>query len=810
MSDRPDPLPAAASPAPRLAPARRRWRSAVLLLAGLVAGLMAPLLAGLTMARADGDPGTAALAPTQTLQSARWSAGPAPDLAHGPVLALPDDWGQRGQGRLAQGHYRLDFEITGPAPQQPWALWTRRLPTHHRVWLNGTLVSDTWNLPDALQPRTTPYRIALPVGALHAGGNNLQIDARGGRRGGLDRVTVGPEPLVSAQFHAYRVLVVDLLRVLNGMAAGSALFMLLLWARRRSEVELGWFGLLTLVFSVRNLLFSDPGAPAPPGSGVAMFLLMVSVSALFGCFGASLQGAARRPLQLAVIAIGLLCASAALWTGGDPVLLDRVRTLAYPLLFVTTVPAAAQVVRTARRWPQRSLWALAATVSSITACGLHDYLLQSGRLAHTREFLLPWTAPILAMVYAMVLGSRLVSALQESERAGQVLEQRVRERTAALEEANAAKSRFLAAASHDLRQPMVTIGVLVGLLREQPSTPAQQRLIGRVDEAVAAMEGLLAGLLDLSRLESGGLRVAHGPVSLHALIGAIAAHEQEAAARRGLQLRLRIPLRAHVLGDALLLEQIVRNLVSNALRYTERGGVLVAARRWRGGWRVAIYDTGRGIPPAEQARVFEDFVQLENPQRERAQGLGLGLAIVRRASALMGAAVQLRSVPGRGSCFSLALPAIEPQPDLPSSRLEPPGWTTLLRLQERQVWLVEDDPGAREALLLRLRAWGARVLALASPAALDALLARGEPEAPALLITDMRLPGGSGLEVVERVRQACGPVPALVVTGNTAPEDLARLQASGLPVVHKPFRTETLASAIFATLNAPRPVDPAS
>ncbi|MFG6462687.1 ATP-binding protein [Roseateles sp. DXS20W] len=755
----------------------RCWWAAV-----RVAGLV--LLAWLCCGAA---PAAWAQAGAQRIEQLQWQGAD----GHWQAQALPDDWGRRGVPRPGLGRYRLSVSV--PDAGEPWALWSARFPLHHRVWLNGTLVSNTLDMPDALQPRTTPLLVALPGGALRAGDNEVLIEELGGLRAGLGVLWLGPVAQVEPHALRYRRALVDVPRALNGLAGGAALFALLLWARRRSEITMGWFGLLALVLALRNIAFVEPGVPSPGGAGLVMYLLIVAINAMYGFFGLSLGAPRWQAWRRWLVAVAVGSAAAGLLAPADAAALDRLRQWVYPLLSINAAVATALLVRAAWRRQRRSFWLLAGLGLAFVAGGVHDMLLQSGRLPQHWEFLLPWLSPLLALIYGGMLGARLVSALAESERAGQLLEQRVRERTAELEAANLAKTRFLAAASHDLRQPMVTIGVLIGVLREQLASPAQQRLIGRVDEAVAAMEGLLAGLLDLSRLDSGGLRVAREPVALAPLLEAVAAHEREAAARKGLRLRLRVPADAVVLGDAVLIEQVLRNLVTNALRYTERGGALVGVRRRGANWRIAVWDTGRGIPLDQQARVFEDFVQLDNPQRDRALGLGLGLAIVRRAAGLLGTAVTLRSTPGRGACFGLELPACAAGPGGQGAGPAVP--TDAPDLRGRRVALVEDDAGAREALRLRLQAWGAEVLALASPAELAAQIDAGLP-ALDLLVTDMRLPGGSGLDVVARVRAVQPGVPALVVTGNTAPADLAVLAASGLPVVHKPFRAEQLAQAI--------------
>jgi CheY-like chemotaxis protein len=324
-------------------------------------------------------------------------------------------------------------------------------------------------------------------------------------------------------------------------------------------------------------------------------------------------------------------------------------------------------------------------------------------------------------------------------------------------------------------------------------------MVRRVDEAVASMESLLTGLLDLSRLDSGTLVPRLQTVALQPMFDAIAAHEGDAARRKGLAFRLR-PSTLAVRCDPVLLEQIVRNFVSNAVRYTDAGGVLLAARMRGGRVLVQVWDTGRGIAADRHDAVFEEFVQLEHPQRDRSQGLGLGLTIAKRGAALLGAQLMLASQPGRGSCFGLAL---SPAGSGEWHAAEPEALEPLLVGQT--VVLVEDDVAAREALAARLAAWGAKVLAFATPHAMRVALDALPPQErhAVLVITDQRLPGGSGLDVIELARRRFGALPALVVTANASPQEIARLTASGAGVLHKPLRAEQLRAAIRAALSTP-------
>jgi CheY-like chemotaxis protein len=240
----------------------------------------------------------------------------------------------------------------------------------------------------------------------------------------------------------------------------------------------------------------------------------------------------------------------------------------------------------------------------------------------------------------------------------------------------------------------------------------------------------------------------------------------------------------------------LRNLVGNAVRYTERGGVLVAVRRRGERVLLQVWDTGAGIATESQALVFEEFVQLDNPARARTQGIGLGLSLVKRAAAVMRAPLGLRSQPGRGSCFSIELPLADAEATIGVVPAAPAPDLSGLNL-----WVVEDDPDVREALHLRLCGWGANVRAFDGAAAAGHAIDAGSA-APDVLVTDQRLPDGSGLAVAQRLRDRFGGVPVLVVTGDTSPADVSQLRASGMSVMHKPFASEELLAAVRALVPA--------
>lgn len=720
-------------------------------------------------------------------------------------VPLPDTWRQRGLGTTGKGHYRLQFRLDA-SPSQPYGLSFTRISSTRRVYLNGRLIEDTHALGYGHAVRAV---IPLPPLLLRAGDNELALDVEHRLHGGLSPMKLGPMSAIATE-EAHRAFRTDELpRGLNLATGLLALLMLLVRWRRPSERAMGLFGGLALLGSMRNYSYFMEVKLLPVGVGDWIyFSAQVWTLALFAAFALSLQPDGRRPrIERAIAAAAIVLPALAAVTspiGG----LTVMRMVVYPFLLLGGVVSLAMLWRAMRHDRSAMNISLVIGFGVLMLSGVHDYLFQQGVMPVTGQFLIPITMPLAFGVYALMQLNRFVKAVNEVERLNQELEQRVADRTRALQSANAAKTRFLAAASHDLRQPVAAIGLMVSLMREQVLVPGLRKLIDRVDDALASMESLLKGLLDLSRLESGTVRARPERVLLQPLFDAIAVHEAEAAARKGLRLRFR-PTGLAVCSDPVLLEQILRNLISNALRYTEQGTVLVAARARGGQVLLQVWDTGIGIGEADQAIVFDEFVQVGNRARESARGLGLGLSIVKRSAAVLGHPLTLRSRLGRGSCFALLVPRaddLQPLPLPQAQRAQP--------LAGRRITVVDDDPAVLDSLSERLRAWGAEVRALDGVPALRASLPATAAELPSprhddryadLLITDQRLPGGSGLLVIELVRQRCGPLPALVVTGDTSPSDLALLETSGVPVLHKPFRTEALLAAIEAALGHAAP-----
>ena len=358
------------------------------------------------------------------------------------------------------------------------------------------------------------------------------------------------------------------------------------------------------------------------------------------------------------------------------------------------------------------------------------------------------------------------------------------------EQANVAKSRFLASASHDLRQPVHALGLFLGALRTRAMDDEARRLVDQIDGTVKSLDDLFTALLDISKLDAGVVDVSKRAFPIGPLIERVHGDLAVEASEKGISLGFR-PCRAWVYSDPFLLERVLRNLASNGVRYTERGRVLIACRPGRN-LRLQVWDTGVGIAPEQQALVFQEFYQVANPERDRSKGLGLGLAIVQRLSQLLGAPVTLRSVAGRGSVFTIELPPAETQAMVP---VEP---EALLSAQAQGLILfVDDEAQIREATDALLSTWGYRVVTAGSGAEMLSRMAALATR-PSLIICDYRLRGSeNGIDVINMLLAEFGrEIPAMLLTGDTAPDRIARAKASGFLLLHKPVPNVRLRAAI--------------
>ena len=577
------------------------------------------------------------------------------------AVTLPDTWQA---GADAHAIYRLHFQLS-ELPQEQWALRIDRLSSSHRIYLNGQLVHELC-CDEQTRPKPLPFYLPIAPGLLKAGDNELRLELSFRARGGLSTVRLGADAELRADWQRARAWDTALPQGINIAGAALACLMLMVWLRRRQELATGLFGLMWLVGSLRNYHYFMQVSPLPDALAEWLYFCAQAVTAsLFGLFAVALSGRPwprlRRVYLAALIALPLLGLAA--WALGQ---LPALRMGVYPLLVLLCASVARILWPLLQRQRGVALALLLCGTAVLAGAGAHDYAYLNGWLPISDYYWMAFVAPFVLACYGAMLLDRIILSLARSEELSHELELRVAERTVELAEANAAKSRFLAIASHDLRQPVAAIGLLVGMADEQvrEANPRASAMLVKAGQAVAGLEDLLRSLLDVSRLE---VAPAAAPVlqavPLQPIFDAIALHEQANAQSRGLSLRFRAT-KAVAHSDPLLLEQMLRNLVANALRYTERGGVLLAVRKRDTKLWVQVWDSGRGIAPEHRQQIFEEFVQ---PGREAHatgndanEGVGLGLSIVRRSALSLGHGLGLRSKVGKGSCFWIELPNARP------------------------------------------------------------------------------------------------------------------------------------------------------
>ncbi|MFN4153454.1 MAG: PAS-domain containing protein [Paracoccaceae bacterium] len=388
------------------------------------------------------------------------------------------------------------------------------------------------------------------------------------------------------------------------------------------------------------------------------------------------------------------------------------------------------------------------------------------------------------------------AAIEALSRANETLEARVMDRTLELEDAlahaeraNASRSRFVAAASHDLLQPLSAAKLFIASIGGEGVPSEAVEALEKAQNALVSVEGILDALLDISKLESGRAAVSVGQVALLPILAQLASEFTAIATAKGLRLTVRLS-DAVVMTDPAYLRRILQNLIGNAIRYTAQGRVVVAARKRGGMIRLEVWDTGPGIPEEEQDNIFKEFHRL-NARASASEGMGLGLAIVERACALLGHPLGLSSRLGRGTCFMLQLPSVTEAETLP-----PPAPAAAprprMRLQGKIGFLVENDPDLCRAMGLLLEKWGLSVLDADSGETALALIDE-LGILPDFFLVDHQLGDGmTGVDFISALRRDHGDVPARLVTANRSPEVQALAQAAGIEVMMKPIDARAL------------------
>ncbi|HEY6640827.1 hybrid sensor histidine kinase/response regulator [Povalibacter sp.] len=519
---------------------------------------------------------------------------------------------------------------------------------------------------------------------------------------------------------------------------------------------LTWLAFATVVM-VARLVLQDPGIlrALAPSSRLRLAVVLVALSGT--THGLSLfffQG--MSPFEQAVLSMMLVGMSAgAVATGAG-----------YPPIFL------AYVIPTLL--PLSILWAVNPTLSGVS-----------------------WVRGLMALLIALFgfvlhgLARETYRVLRESyeirlERTA--LNKELRAALDVAESANRAKTRFLASASHDLRQPMQTLSLFAAALALRPLDERSRGIANDLNAALQDLTAELDALLDVSKLDAGVVQPEPGVFALRPLLERIESTFTVAARNKGLQLFSRCESDIFVLTDRKLLERLIRNLVENAVKYTDAGSIALMATTDADDERcvVTIADTGCGIAAAEHERVFEEFYQLDNPGRDRARGLGLGLSIVRRLADLLGLTLSLDSEPGRGTTFTVWLHTAQPTSEVHVAQLG----RRMDYAHELRVLLLDDEESVRRGMRALLEEHGC-----------DVELASGTTEALAVLrrvridvlIADFRLRGeDNGIHAIRTLRELRPDLPALLLTGETAPHRLKEALDTGIPVLHKPVAPQLL------------------
>lgn len=398
----------------------------------------------------------------------------------------------------------------------------------------------------------------------------------------------------------------------------------------------------------------------------------------------------------------------------------------------------------------------------------------------------------LLMTYAHDSAELVGRALRvgfENEELARCLRAREAEAHAARERAEAAnlsKSRFLAAASHDLRQPLHALSLLLYTLQQRTRDPEASELLKRVAISADSLDGLFKGLLDLSRLDAGSLRPERKALSLGTLLKRLDNDFRPLAAEKGLRFEC-ADSDVWVRSDPEMLERVLRNLLDNAVKYTEQGRIEIRLDEEPEQVRLMVCDNGIGIDPAHRDRIFEEYYQIRNPARDRSKGIGLGLAIVKRMCDLLGHSIRVDSDLGRGSTFEITLPRCEPPSDAAGDDADP-GAASIEALRGLVVVVIEDDMEVQDAMRTLLEEWECRpVLAVSSEEALTRLESQGL--APDAVLADYRLAGSNtGIDAIARLFTRYGEIPAAIITGEINAADLKLPEGISVAVMQKPVR----------------------
>jgi len=743
------------------------------------------------------------------------------------VVALPDKLTEPvgASGTVLRPTYRLQADL-GPTPGRT-GLYLPGLFAHARIRVNGHIVADRIREPLAPPPRGADRLLFAPIASefLRPGLNDLEITLAGRHQTWLSRVWIGDEDTLQRLRDRKEVLSVDATIVAAAVIAALSLCVLVLSARRPADRLYAYFGVGGMIWALHTVwtVLPDPLLQGPHFEiwwtmGYPLFVAPLVT------FCVRLAGW-RLPLFEKAMWTGVLLGPLILYSAYQADVLQAGKDY-FRLAWIGAVAIGVLAVgRYAAQQRNVQGWLLLLTGAVALSFGVYDWLQNRVPDDNNPVFLTSFSGLLFFPLVAWILIDRFVQATTALERLNAELEGRVAQKSAELtralddmraardaaEAADHAKSAFLAAASHDLRQPAHALGLYVASLRAEQLPGRHGETVERMAASVSALDAMFSALLDISRMDSGAVVADVRPFEWGPLLHRVGADVAQLAADKGLRLSVRICESARherALSDPMLVERIVRNLLDNAVKYTRRGGVLLTCRLARSPdphWRIEVRDTGPGIALHDQGRIFDEFFQVDRVPGEPAGGLGLGLSIVRRLTGLLGHPLRLDSVLGRGSRFALEVPATHAV----ARRSDPV--TQHGSLEGLGVGVLDDDPQVCDAMRQLLERWGCRVVAGTS---VEALLARtGEHAAERLqvLIVDLELPGSGGLEAIAALHRRTGlQQPALIVTGASSRERLAELEASGFAWIIKPAPPARLRSWLIVAAGRVNVPDAAS
>ncbi len=386
---------------------------------------------------------------------------------------------------------------------------------------------------------------------------------------------------------------------------------------------------------------------------------------------------------------------------------------------------------------------------------------------------------------------------------------KLREQKDEADKANQAKSKFLAAASHDLRQPLHALTLFTSLLTDNLESPQNRKLASQINRSLDALQSLFNALLDISRLEAGTLVPEVRNFNVRPMLDRIVNDFSGDAAKKGIALVVEADNLA-VQSDSSLLEQILRNYVSNALRYTSQGSICISCLNINQDVLFTVKDTGIGIPSDQLDEIYDEFHQLRNPERDRSKGLGLGLAIVKRISQLLGHPIEVQSAVGEGSCFSIRVPIGTAEPET-RARKTNNEWNDVIPTRAVNIVVIDDDIDVRESTEALFLNWNCNVYVAATPQSILEKL-RQDNVVPDAIIADYRLRDGrTGIGAIDLLKAQYGDhVPALIITGDTASEPLQAIQNSGIPLINKPVSPAKLRAFLNQVHSMEKDIDSVS